>query len=93
MQHVETDPAKLADQQTETLRRALERRATARRQSASRWYRLHCIDCAATMKVAPQTIYTEHTVYVNDVAEAWAQAQSEGYWPLHVIDSDWIHKV
>ena len=56
-----------------------------------RWYRLWCIDCKASLSASPETFYREHRVEVaGGVVAAWNAAKSEGYWPLHVIDSDWM---
>lgn len=56
-----------------------------------RYYRLHCIDCRASTARSPETIYCEHRVVVSGgVIDAWAQSQADGYWPLYVIESDWL---
>lgn len=59
-----------------------------------RWYRLHCIDCRATTASAmtrdPAPIFAEHRVVVSGgVMAAWSAAKKDGFYPLHVIDSDW----
>jgi hypothetical protein len=55
-----------------------------------RWYRLWCIDCKASLSASLETFYREHRVEVaGGVLEAWDKAKRDGYWPLHVIESDW----
>ena len=56
-----------------------------------RWYRLHCIDCRASTARSPETVFAEHRVEVaGGVIDAWEQARADGYWPLSVIESDWL---
>lgn len=56
-----------------------------------RWYRLHCIDCRASTRLSPEMVYCQQRVEVaGGVIEAWAKAQEDGYWPLYVLDSDWM---
>lgn len=55
-----------------------------------RWYRLFCIDCRASVRMSPATLYCEHRVEVaGGVMDAWDQAKADGYWPLEVIATDW----
>ncbi len=56
-----------------------------------RWYRLYCIDCRASTARTPETIYVHHRVEVaGGVIDACAKARDDGYWPLYVLDSDWM---
>lgn len=55
-----------------------------------RRYRLYCIDCKATLAVAPETVWCEHVVTVlGGLPDACDKARSDGYWPVSVIESDW----
>lgn len=54
-----------------------------------RWYELHCIDCKASTADQP-IVYCEHRVEVSGgVVDAFEKARADGYWPLHVVASDW----
>lgn len=56
-----------------------------------RFYRLWCIDCEQSAGRSPVTVYCEHRVEVaGGFIEACTQARADGYWPLHVIESDWV---
>lgn len=56
-----------------------------------RWYRLFCIDCNATRQLSPETVYCEHRVVVSDgVVGAFQKAREDGFWPLEVVETDWM---
>lgn len=59
-----------------------------------RWYRLYCIDCKASTARSPETVYAHHRVEVaGGVIEAWDKAKADGYWPLYVLDTDWMPEI